>query len=630
MCGIGLIRLRKPFEYYVDKYGSPKFGLKRLYMLMHKQRNRGQDSAGVATLKIDIPAGKRYISRYRSIKKNPVEDIFGHINKKLEKPLKRFRKGKKETESFRQDHAYMGEVLLGHARYVTHGENTKEQAHPFLRQNNWRSRNLIMAGNFNLTNVEELFEVLVNLGQHPKDKVDTVLVMEKIGHFLDEENQRIFDKYKGKYANQEITKLIDQELDMRHVLERACKDFDGGYVMTGIVGNGISFVARDPAGIRPAYYYADDELVVVASEKPAIKSVFDIDFEAIQEIKPAHALIIDKQGNYKEERFIQDLPQKSCSFERIYFSRGTDPAIYEERKELGKIVCPQILEEINYDLENTVFSYIPNTAETSFLGMMQGLEKYLIELRKKKILSQDYKDQAELEKMLSFTPRVEKLVIKDEKLRTFINKGEDRDELVSHVYDTTYGVIRENRDTLVLIDDSIVRGTTLQKSIVALLDKLSPKKLVVVSSAPQIRFPDFYGISMSSMKEFIAFRAVIELLEERNMEGLLDEVQAKCLHDLEFPSDNPENFVKMIYEPFTEDEITEKIAQMSRQKANAKVSVIYQSIENLHKACPNHQGDWYFTGNYPTKGGIRQVNQAFLDYMEDKVKKEKKKNLVTS
>lgn len=630
MCGIGLIRLRKPFEYYVDKYKTPKFGLKRLYMLMHKQRNRGQDSAGVATLKMDIPPGKRYISRYRSIKKNPVEDIFEHINKKLEKPIKRFQKGKVDVELFRQDNAYMGEVLLGHARYVTQGANTKEEAHPALRQNNWRSRNLIMAGNFNLTNVEELFEVLVNLGQHPKDKVDTVLVMEKIGHFLDEENQRIFDEYREQYDNQEMTTVIDQNLDMRRVLERACKDFDGGYVMTGIVGNGISFVARDPAGIRPAYYYADEELIVVASEKPAIKSVFDIDFEAIQEVKPAHALIIDREGNYKEERFMDDLPQKSCSFERIYFSRGTDPAIYQERKELGKIICPQILEEINHDLENAIFSYIPNTAETSFLGMMQGLEDYLINMRKNKILSKSYQDQAELEKMLEFTPRVEKLVIKDEKLRTFINKGEGRDELVAHVYNTTYGVICENQDTLVLIDDSIVRGTTLQKSIVALLDKLSPKKLVVVSSAPQIRFPDFYGISMSSMEEFIAFRAVIELLKERDMEELLYEVKAKCLHELEFPSENPENFVKLIYEPFTEDEITQKIAQMARNKAKAEVSVIYQSIENLHKTCPNHQGDWYFTGNYPTQGGMRQVNKAFLDYMEERDKKaESQESLVS-
>lgn len=613
-CGIAHLRLRKPLQYYIDKYGTPAYAAKKMYLLMKKQSNRGQDGVGIASIKIDLPPGHRYISRYRTINSNPIEEIFGRISKKYQKAQKERPEEFNNAEWLKENYAFTGETWLGHLRYGTHGKNSIENCHPFLRQNNWRSRNLVMAGNFNMTNVDELFNILVGLGQFPKEKVDTVTVMEKIGHFLDEENQRIFDKYKEDYSNEEITYKIEQEIDLQKVLERSCRDFDGGYSMAGIIGYGASFVARDPAGIRPAYYYADDEVVVVASEKQAIKTAFSCEYRDIQEVSPGHALIIDKDGSYEQKQFIEPIERKSCSFERIYFSRGTDPDIYEERRSLGEFLVPQVLKSINFDLKNTVFSYIPNTAETSFLGLMRGVEQYLVAKRKEVIL--EGKPSAEsVEEMLNFQPRVEKLVLKDAKLRTFITDDSSRDELVSHVYDTTYEVINKGTDTLVIIDDSIVRGTTLEKSILTLLDRLEPKKIVVVSSAPQIRFPDCYGIDMSKMKEFLAFRAVLELLKETNQEELLDVIFDKCLASQS--EKRPKNHVKELYDQFSYEEVSRKITDIVKPKGmNADVEVVYQTVDNLHRACPNHLGDWYFTGDYPTPGGNKVVNKAFVNFMK--------------
>ena len=616
-CGIALIRLRKPLQFYIDKYGSPSYAINKLYLLMEKQHNRGQDGVGVANIKIDVPPGHRYISRYRSVEQQPIADVFSKIGKKMKKAKKQAGSNYYNARYLQDHFPYTGEVWLGHLRYGTHGSNSIESCHPFLRQNNWRSRNLVVAGNFNMTNVDYLFDILIKIGQHPKEKADTVTVMEKIGHFLDEENQLLFDKYKYDYSNTEITDRIEGELNLGRVLQRACRDFDGGYAMAGMTGYGASFVARDPAGIRPAYYYVDDEVVVVASEKPAIKTAFNVDYSEIKEVQPGHALIIDKAGNYKEQQFIELLPKKSCSFERIYFSRGTDPDIYQERKNLGKLLVPQILEAVNYDLKNTVFSFIPNTAEVSFLGMIDGLESYLVNERKKYLKDKSAYSEEELEELLSFRPRIEKLVIKDAKLRTFITDDEHRDELVAHVYDTTYEVIKKGVDTLVVIDDSIVRGTTLEKSILTMLERLGPKKIIIVSSAPQIRFPDCYGIDMSRLKDFVAFRAALALLKETKQENILDNVYENCLAH----ADNPEiaNFVQEIYASFSPDQISRKIAEIIKpEKVTAEVEVIYQTVENLHKACPNHLGDWYFTGNYPTKGGNKVVNRAFMNFMEGK------------
>ena len=614
-CGVAFLRLRKPLQYYIDKYGTPSYAINKMYLLMQKQHNRGQDGVGIANIKIDVPPGYRYISRYRTIDQQPIEDIFSKVGKKYRKALKDGgRENYMDADWLKRNFAFTGEIWLGHLRYGTHGKNTIESCHPFLRQNNWRSRNLVVAGNFNMTNVNELFHKLVELGQHPKEIVDTITVMEKIGHFLDDENDQIFQKYKKQFSNEEITHIIESELDLQRVLQRSCKDFDGGYTMAGMVGSGASFVARDPAGIRPAYYYADDEVVVVASEKPAIKTALGCEYSEIKEIKPAHALIVEKDGSYSQKQFIDELEKKSCSFERIYFSRGTDPDIYQERRKLGRLLIPQVLKAIKSDLKNTVFSYIPNTAETSFLGLMGGIDDYLMNKRKEIIL--ENKPSADsLEDLLSFKPRVEKLVLKDAKLRTFITDDAHREGLVAHVYDTTYEVIKKERDTLVVIDDSIVRGTTLEKSILTLLDRLEPKKIVIVSSAPQIRFPDCYGIDMSKMKEFVAFRAVLALLKERNMEYLLDEVFDKCLAEAENP--NQPNFVKELYEPFTYEEVSAKITEIVKPAGmKAELEVVYQTVSNLHIACPNHLGDWYFTGDYPTKGGNRVVNNAFVNYMK--------------
>lgn len=617
-CGIAMIRLRKSPQYYIDKYGTNAFAANRMYVLMQKQINRGQDGAGVANVKIDTKPGTRYISRYRSIEASAVNFIFDKINAKYKKAKKiGGKKAVKDADWMKENIAFTGEVWLGHLRYGTHGENSIETCHPFLKQNNWRSRNLVMAGNFNMTNNEELFSKLVQLGQHPKEKTDTVTVMEKVGHFLDEENQRIFDKHKHQYSNEQITHVIENELDVARILRRSCRDFDGGYAMAGMIGNGSAFVVRDPIGIRPAFYYADDEIIVVASEKPAIKSAFNIDFNAIKEIKPGHALVINKDGSYTEAEIMPAREKKSCSFERIYFSRGTDPGIYQERKNLGKALIPQILKAIDFDLKNTVFSYIPNTAETAFLGMIEGLEDYL-SAKRREVFLDGKPHMGNLEELLSFRPRVEKLVSKDVKLRTFITNDSDRDAIVANVYDTTYEVIKPGIDTLVVIDDSVVRGTTLEKSILTTLDKLKPKRIVIVSSAPQIRFPDCYGIDMSRMKEFIAFRAALTLLKERKLENVLDKVYDSCVaHSI-----SNENYVKEVYNLFTDEEISDKIAEIvTSPDIKADVKVIFQTVENLHKCIPDHLGDWYFTGNYPTTGGTRVVNRAFANYMEGKTER---------
>jgi amidophosphoribosyltransferase len=617
-CGIAMIRLRKPLDYYIKKYGTPLYAINRLYVLMEKQSNRGQDGAGVANIKIEVPPGSRYISRYRSVENRPVTDIFKKINDKFIEIQKKDPELLQDAAWLQQNTAFTGEVWLGHLRYGTHGKNEIENCHPMLRQSNWRSRNLAVAGNFNMTNAEELFQKLVDLGQHPKDKGDTITVLEKIGHFLDEENQRIFENFKGRYENPELSDIIEDNMDLQRVLHRSCRDFDGGYAMAGVTGFGSAFVVRDPAGIRPAYYWYDDEVVVVASERVAIKAAFGAKYNDILEVTPGNALIINKKGDFAEHSILPRLDKKSCSFERIYFSRGSDPNIYNERKELGKRLIPQILKEINFDLENTVFSYIPNTAEAAFYGMVEGVEQYLSTWRKERILSGDLSEE-ELAKVLEFKPRFEKLVSKDVKLRTFITNDADRSEMVSHVYEMTHGVIRKKIDTLVIIDDSIVRGTTLEKSILKLLDKLGPKKIVIVSSAPQIRYPDCYGIDMSKVKEFVAFRAMLDLLKERNLKSKKEEVYAKILDLQEKGNLKKENVVKELFDLFTTDEVSDKIAEIiAPEGIEAEVSVVFQTVENLNAACPQHLGDWYFTGNYPTPGGNKVVNKAFLNFMEGK------------
>jgi len=615
-CGIAHIRLRKPLQYYIDKYGSATYAVNKLYIMMQKQSNRGQDGVGVANIKVDVEPGTRFISRYRTINPQPVAEIFAKIGRKFDKAKKKPGFNPKDAEWMKKNMGFTGELWMGHLRYGTHGKNSIESCHPFLRQNNWRSRNLVMAGNFNMTNVDELFDLLVQLGQHPKEKTDTVTVMEKIGHFVDEENQRIFDKYRSKKENFEITQNIESEMNIQRILKRSFKDFDGGYAMVGLLGHGASFVVRDPNGIRPAFKYIDDEVIVVASEKQAIKAAFNVNYAEITDVKPGHALIVQKNADWEEVPIMKVGELKACSFERIYFSRGTDPDIYRERKELGRLVIPQILKAINMDLKNTVFSYIPNTAELSFLGMMQGMDEYMLK-RRKEVIIDGQPSLETAEELLSFQPRVEKLVIKDAKLRTFIAADSGRDELVANVYDTTYEVINKGIDTLVIIDDSIVRGTTLEKSILKMLDRLDPKKIVIVSSAPQIRYPDCYGIDMSKIKEFVAFRAMLALIKENFKENLLEEAYHKALANIN--NQDQVNCVKELYDQFTYEEVSNKITEIVRPDGlKAELEVVYQTVENLHDACPKNLGDWYFTGNYPTPGGNRVVNKAFINFMEGK------------
>jgi amidophosphoribosyltransferase len=618
-CGIAFIRLLKPLSFYQEKYGTALYGLNKLYLLMEKQHNRGQDGAGIATIKLDVKPGHRYISRYRSMAQNAVSDIFGYVQNKFVHIQNETPELMQDAEWLKANVSFIGEVLLGHLRYGTHGQNSIENCHPFLRQNNWMTRNLVIAGNFNMTNVDELLEQLYELGQHPKEQADTVTVLEKIGHFLDDENQVLFDAYKKEgLDNVAITHKISEGLNIGNILRRSAKTWDGGYAISGIVGNGDAFVLRDPAGIRPAFYYYDDEIVVAASERPAIQTAFNIPFTEVREIKPGHALIVKKNGKVTQEIFREPEEKRACSFERIYFSRGSDAEIYKERKHLGALLCPQILKAVNQDLKNTVFSFIPNTAEVSFYGMVEGLHKHIRKIQKDALIERkDQLSDAELDELLSITPRVEKLAIKDAKLRTFITQDADRKDMVAHVYDTTYGVIKDHTDTLVAVDDSIVRGTTLKQSIIKIIDRLHPKKIVIVSSAPQIRYPDCYGIDMSKMGEFVAFEAAIQLLKARGMEHVIEEVYEKCKASLLLPKEEIVNHVKDIYRPFKQEEISAQITKIiTPEDTNAEVEIIYQTLDNLHVACPYHKGDWYFSGNYPTPGGNKVVNKAFVNWKE--------------
>ena len=615
-CGIAFLRLRKPLQFYAEKYGSPLYGVNKMCLLMEKQHNRGQDGAGLATIKLDVPVGSRYISRHRSNASKPIQDLFDYVNQRFVDLQQNDPEKFNDIKWLQENLAFTGEVLLGHLRYGTYGGNSIEHCHPFLRQNNWRTRSLVLAGNFNMTNVDELFNQLVELGQHPKEKADTVTILERIGHFLDVENDRIYYDQREQYNKREISNVIADEMDMKDVLINSSKHWDGGYVMSGIVGHGDAFVLRDPAGIRPAFYYADDEVVVATSERPVIQTAFNVPAESIKELKPGHALIIKKDGSFEEVSIIPELERKACSFERIYFSRGNDQDIYKERMKLGIKLCPSILDTIDYDLKNTVFSFIPNTAEVSFYGMMKGMNKALNEEKTKAILALNNPNEEAIKSIMSANIRAEKIAIKDAKLRTFITQDDSRDDLVAHVYDVTYGTVKPT-DNLVMIDDSIVRGTTLKQSILRILDRLNPKKIVIVSSAPQIRYPDCYGIDMAKLGDFIAFQAAIALLKESGQTHIIDEVYQKCLADIEDINTPSVNHVQAIYKPFSANEISAKIAQLLRPKEiNAEVNIIYQTIEDLHDSCPNNKGDWYFTGDYPTAGGNRVVNKSFIYYVE--------------
>ena len=610
-CGVAFIRLLKPLEYYKEKYGTAAYGLDKLSMLMVKQKNRGQNGAGVATVKLDIPEGNQYIHRYRTASKNYLQDTVGEIRDHYRNltPEQQQNVGYLKTNT-----PYIAELMLGHLRYGTYSRNTDDLCHPFYRRNNWMSRNLVLAGNFNITNVNDLFDQLVGLGQHPNEKADTVLMLEKIGHFLDEEVHEIYRRYKGNMSQQEISDRIREEISIPNILKRSFKSIDGGYTMIGMIGHGDTFILRDPRGIRPAFYYQDDEVCVAASERSAIQTVFNAPIDEVQEITPGCAIIIKKNGKVTEERILKQEEQLSCTFERIYFSKGNDRDIYKERKSLGYQVADKVLQKVNYDFANTVFSYIPNTAATSFYGMMNGVRDYLNWFKKQQIIANPSMPEKELEALLEMEPRREKLVHKDEKLRTFITEDSNREDLIGQVYDITYGLVNPT-DNLVVVDDSIVRGNTLKMSILRILDRLNPAKIIIVSSAPQIRYPDCYGIDMSRLNDFVAFRAMIELVKENGLEAKLAEVNEKAEAELQKPVEEMENVVKELYALFSTDQITERIVKIvTPENINAEVDVIYQSISNLHTACPNHKGDWYFTGNYPTPGGTRVANKAYVNY----------------
>ncbi|MEC7945867.1 MAG: amidophosphoribosyltransferase [Bacteroidota bacterium] len=620
-CGIALLRLKKPMSYYLDKYGTSLYGLNKMYLIMEKQHNRGQDGAGLANIKFDVSPGTRYISRFRSVKSQPIKNIFQHVNQRFENLYASDPAKLKDVDYLKANEAFTGELYLGHLRYGTFGKNSKENCHPFLRQNNWMTRNLVVAGNFNLTNVDELFDLLVNIGQHPKEVSDTITVIEKIGHFLDQENNRLFKEYNEKgYNNKEISSLIAKNMDIPSILKNASMDWDGGYTMAGLIGHGDAFVLRDPNGIRPAFWYEDDEVLVVTSERPVIQTAFNVKWENVNELKPGHALIVKKDFELKEVEINSPSNLQKCSFERIYFSRGTDKDIYKERLMLGSLVTPQVLEAVNFDLKRTVFSFIPNTAEMSYYGMIKATEDYLSGVKKKKIQELEQNDpkyQEKLDDILSIRTRGEKIMVKDAKLRTFITQDDSRDEMVAHVYDITYGSIKRNEDSLVVIDDSIVRGTTLRKSVIRILDRLEPKKIVVVSSAPQIRYPDCYGIDMAKLGDFIAFQAAVELLKDQDKLSIIDEVYQLCKTAEIEGKLKEENFVKRIYESFSYEDVSKKIASLlTNENINAEVEIIFQTVSNLHIACPNHTGDWYFTGNYPTPGGNKVVNKSFINYVE--------------
>jgi amidophosphoribosyltransferase len=619
-CGIAFLRLLKPLEFYKEKYGTAFYGIQKMYLLMEKQHNRGQDGAGFASIKLDVEPGERYISRVRSNNAQAIQDVFSQINDRINEELISHPEYVNDVSLQKANIPYIGELFLGHVRYGTFGKNSIENVHPFLRQNNWMHRNLILAGNFNMTNVKELFDSLIELGQHPKQMADTVTIMEKIGHFLDDEVTDLYQECKNNgLSKREASPIIAEKLNIKKILRRASKNLDGGYAMAGLLGHGDGFVFRDPSGIRPAYFYQDDEIVVVASERPVIQTVFNVDFEKIKELQPGNALIVKKNGTVTEEEILAPTIKKACSFERIYFSRGSDAEIYQERKKLGKLILPAVLEAINNDTDNTVFSYIPNTAETSFYGMIEAAQDFLNQRKNKYILdNRKTLTKEKLEEILSVKIRTEKVAIKDAKLRTFITEDSSRDDLVAHVYDVTYGVIKPT-DNLVIIDDSIVRGTTLKMSIIKMMDRLKPKSIVIVSSAPQIRYPDCYGIDMAKLEGLVAFRAALDLLKERNLYHIVDEIYAKCKAQEDLIDTEVINYVTQIYEPFKPEEISDKIAQMlSSPKINAEVKIIFQTVENLHIACPKNLGDWYFTGNYPTPGGNRVVNRAFMNFYEGK------------
>ncbi len=619
-CGIALLRLKKPLSFYKEKYGTAFYAIQKMYLLMEKQHNRGQDGAGLASIKLDMEPGERYISRVRSNQAQPIQDIFTQINGRINQELEENPEYCDNVDLQKQHIPYLGELFLGHVRYGTFGKNSIESVHPFLRQNNWMHRNLIVAGNFNLTNVKDLFDDLVRLGQHPKEMADTVTVMEKIGHFLDDEVTNLYFECKNEgYSKREASPIIGERLDVGRIIKRASKNWDGGFVMAGLIGHGDAFVFRDPAGIRPAFYYEDEEIVVVASERPVIQTAFNVPYDQIKEIEPGQAMIIKKDATVSFEQVLEPLEKRACSFERIYFSRGNDAEIYQERKDLGKLIFPAVLEAIDNDTDNSVFSYIPNTSETSFYGMVEEAQDFLNQRKIADILAhKEQLSEARLQEILSVKLRTEKIAIKDAKLRTFITDDSSRDDLVAHVYDVTYGVIKPT-DNLVIIDDSIVRGTTLKKSIIRMLDRLNPKKIVVVSAAPQVRYPDCYGIDMAKLEGLIAFQAAMELLKERNMYHIVEEVYKKSKAQEDFADVDVVNYVKEIYAPFTETEISDKIAQMVKDPSiKSEVKVLFQTVDSLHTACPNSLGDWYFTGNYPTDGGKRVVNRAFMNFYEGK------------
>ena len=612
-CGIAFLRLRKPLQYFLDKYKNPSFAANKMFLMMHKQRNRGQDGSGVASLKLNTQPGTRYISRYRSVKKDSIQDIFNKINKKFNS-AKANQNYKLEEKWIKENIAFTGESWLGHLRYGTFGGNSIENCAPTLRQNNWRSKNLIFAGNFNMTNLDELFNVLVDLGQSPKEKSDTVTILEKVGHFLDEENNRIYNKYSDSMENKNISLKIEEELDLTNILKNSFKDFDGGYALAGLIGHGSSFLARDPNGIRPLYYYYNDEIIVAASERPPIKTAFGCEFDEIKMLDRGKALIIEKSGKFSIKKFIEPKENRACSFERIYFSRGNDPDIYNERKRLGELLIPQVFNAIDNDLKNTIFSYIPNTSETCFYGMIDGIKNYLT-AKKKEIFIDKKHYNGSVEDLVFLKTRIEKLVSKDVKMRTFITDDNSRNELVSNVYDTTHGIVKKNKDSIVIIDDSIVRGTTLEKSILTLLSSLEAKKVVFVSSSPQIRYPDCYGIDMSKMNQFVAFRGLIRLIKLNKKDKLIQETYLKCKKSLS--EKNPKNYVKDLYDLFTYEEVSDSIAEIVKPEGfNSELKIIYQKIENLNKACPNNLGDWYFTGNYPTEGGNKVANRSFMNYCD--------------
>ena len=618
-CGIAMLRLRKPMEYYIEKYGTWSYGLQKMYLMMEKQHNRGQDGAGIAGIKLNVQPGNRYIFRQRSNQANPIKEIFGLIYEDIDSLLKTNREDFQNPEYIKATVPFACDIYLGHLRYGTYGNYNIDYVHPVSRENNYKSKNLVMAGNFNLTNVGEVFSSLVELGQNPVDFSDTVTILENIGHRLDEENERIFRKFKDEgYSKKEITPLIEKNLDVASILRKASRNWDGGYAMAGMLGHGDAFVMRDPAGIRPAYYYIDDEVVVVASERPVIQTIFNVRTDDVLELPPAGAIIVKTSGEVTIEKIREETELRKCSFERIYFSRGTDKNIYRERKKLGELLTHPVLKSVGYDLDNTVFSYIPNTAESAFYGLIKGVEDYLNQAKVDHITSRgNYLTKEELEKIINQRPRVEKIAVKDAKLRTFITEDKGRDDLVGHVYDVTYGVIRRGIDNLVVIDDSIVRGTTLKKSIIRILDKLDPKKIVVVSSSPQLRYPDCYGIDMAKLGDFIAFRAAIKLLKDTGRESLIKSVYEAAISELNKPVDEMKNVVREIYKPFTTEEISAKIAEMLKsEEIKSDVEIVFQSIEGLHEACPGHLGDWYFTGNYPTPGGNKVANQSFKNYIE--------------